>query len=313
MQIFATPDRSLRILIKTKSGVFLMKKSIFIVALIVVLALVLSACSYGGVNISVNAQTINGSGKVVTAEREVSDFTKVDLQSIGNLTIVQGDTESLTVKADDNLLPYITTEVNAGTLEIGMKPNTNANPTQTIEYTLTVKSLSSVLLSGFGNISADTLTGNDISVTVSGSGDINVGSVDATNLNMKLTGFGNIKMGGVKVDTTALELNGSGDLSIDQLTANDMNLTISGLGNASVTGKVTDEVIKLSGSGSFRGGDLQANTANVTISGLGNATTWVTDQLGLTITGSGTVQYYGDPRINQTITGLGTVKSLGSH
>jgi hypothetical protein len=92
-----------------------------------------------------------------------------------------------------------------------------------------------------------------------------------------------------------------------------MNLTISGLGNASVTGKVTDEVIKLSGSGSFRGGDLQANTANVTISGLGNATTWVTDQLGLTITGSGTVQYYGDPRINQTITGLGNVKSLGSH
>ncbi len=122
-----------------------MKHLFFTTALLLTLALLLTACSYGGVNISVNSITVNGSGTITTQERTVSDFSKVELQSIGNLTIKQGDSESLTVKADDNLLPYITTDVSGDTLVIGMKPNTNPIPSKTIEYTLTVKSISSKL------------------------------------------------------------------------------------------------------------------------------------------------------------------------
>jgi hypothetical protein len=282
-------------------------------AILVTLALLLTACSYGGVNFSVNSQNIQGSGTITTEVRTVNNFSKVELQSIGNLTIKQGDSESLTVKADKNLLPYITTDVNGDTLQIGMKPNINVDPTQTIEYTLTVKSLTSIVLSGLGNITADSVTGSNLDVRLSGSGDITVDQINADVVNMHLTGFGNITVNNAKVANPNLELAGSGNLKINSLDAQNLNLTISGLGAATVTGAAKDQTVRLTGSGNYQGGDLQSSNTNVTISGLGNATVWTTDSLDLSITGSGTVKYYGDPHLSQTITGLGSVKSLGSH
>ena len=291
-----------------------MKKSFILLATaFTAFALLLSACSFDGVTVNVNTNTVKGSGNVVSEERTVSGFTRVELQSIGNLVITQGDTESLTIAADDNLLPYITTEVVAGTLEISMKPNTNVDPTKTIQYTLTVKSIASVVLAGFGNITADKLESNSLEVKVTGSGDIHIGEVNGETLALKLTGFGNIYVDKAVVSRPTLELAGSGDIKVNDLKASDLALTISGFGNATISGSADNEVIKLTGSGNYHGGDIQTKTAAVTISGFGNATAWATDSLNLKITGSGNVDYYGNPRLTQTITGFGNIKSLGEH
>ncbi len=98
---------------------------------------------------------------------------------IGNLEIVQGDEESLTITADDNLMEYITTEVEDGALIIGMKPNLSLDPSRTIEYKLVLKSVSSVALSGFGNIDSDGLTSEDLEVKLGGSGDIALGTLES--------------------------------------------------------------------------------------------------------------------------------------
>ena len=290
-----------------------MKSTLLSTFVFLVMTLALTACSVGGVNFNVNNETIKGSGTTKTEVREVGDFSKVELQSIGNLTIKQGDKESLTIKADDNLLQYITSDVENDTLKIGMKPNINAVPTSSIEYELVVKSLTSVKLTGFGNITADELSGNDIEMVLSGSGDINVANVDAKSMTMKLTGFGNINTNEVKSDDASVELTGSGDITIGTFAADSLDLTISGFGNATISGTATDQKFRLTGSGNFKGGDLESKTANVTISGLGDATVWAEDSLDLTITGSGNVNYYGGPHMNQTITGMGKVKSLGNH
>lgn len=290
-----------------------MKRAVITIFFVSIMIFTLSACNVGGVEISMNSQQIKGSGTVTTQEREVSNFTQVELKSIGNLTIKQGQPTSLTIKADDNLMQYITTDVEEGTLEIGMQPNVNVDPTSTIEYTLVVDSLSSVQLSGFGNITADELSGDEINVVLAGSGDITIGTVDATKVNMQLTGFGNITTNEVKTTDSDLSLTGSGDINIGKFNAAKLDATISGFGNASISGSVDDQVFRLTGSGSFKGGDLQSQTANITISGFGDATVWAEQDLDLTITGSGTVNYYGDPHLNQTITGMGKIKSLGSH
>lgn len=290
-----------------------MRKSFITLSLLVAVTLVLSACSFNGVSINVNTSTIQGSGKINSEERTVQDFTRVELKSIGNLTISQGDVESLTVKADDNLLPYITTDVVAGTLEIGTKQNTNINPTQAIEYHLTVKSLSSVTLAGFGNIDADKLSSDTLQVKLTGSGDIHIGELTGENLNMNLTGFGNVSIDSAEVAKPTIDLSGSGDIKIGSLKATALALTISGFGNASVSGTTSSETIKLTGSGNYHGGDLQSDEATVIISGFGNATVWAATDLDLRVTGSGNVEYYGDPRLSQTVTGFGKIKSLGEH
>lgn len=279
----------------------------------VVLALALSACSINGHTISINLDRINGSGNIVTETRNVSGFDKVDLKSIGNLTIIEGNKESLTITADDNLIPYMTTEVFNDTLEIGMKPNINLDPSRTIEYTLTVKSLSSVVLSGFGNINAEDLNAENMEIKLSGSGNITLGTLKTENALLRISGFGDINVDDMVVDQPSLEISGSGDIDVNKLQAVSLNLKISGFGNADISGTAKDQEIQIVGSGNYRGQNLESDNASVKITGFGDATVWANSTIDVTITGSGNLEYYGSPKVTQTMTGFGKVNSLGEH
>jgi hypothetical protein len=63
----------------------------------------------------------NGSGNVISESRSVTDFTGVELSGSGKLIIEQSDVESLTITADDNLLPDLTAEVRDSRLLLGTK------------------------------------------------------------------------------------------------------------------------------------------------------------------------------------------------
>jgi hypothetical protein len=66
--------------------------------------------------------TIEGSGNVESESRDVSGFDEVDLRGVGNLSIRQTGSESLSVEAEDNVLPKITTEVVNGRLILSPSP-----------------------------------------------------------------------------------------------------------------------------------------------------------------------------------------------
>ncbi len=60
---------------------------------------------------SMNA--INGSGNIITQSIDVSNFDRVSLEGSGDVYIEQGQTESLTIEADDNIQPLLETKVRA--------------------------------------------------------------------------------------------------------------------------------------------------------------------------------------------------------
>lgn len=234
------------------------------------LMLAMMACSFGGYN--VNIQRTNGSGNMVTEQREVSGFDKVRLEGIGSMVIEQGDAESLTIEADDNILPLITTEVSSGKLIIGFKKGVFPQNIHTIRYRLVVKDLTELDLSGLGDIDLTGLTTDQLQINISGGGSVNVRDLSAQSLDADL----------------------------------------SGLGSLTSSGEVEEQRVTISGGGSFAGERLKSKTADVNISGLGSAELWVTDALDVNISGGGDVNYYGNPRVSQNVTGLGNVNSKGS-
>lgn len=286
------------------------KKALFV---LIVFALTLSACTVYDLNQIGNNKTINGSGNVITEKRDVQNFDRVDLKGIGNLTITQGNEESLTITADENLMQYITSKVVNGTLEIGMEPNISLTPSRKIEYKLEVKSVSGIQLSGFGNIESESLSGKDLEVILSGSGDINIGTIEGDSLLVRLSGFGNFHSKSIKSKTPTIEITGSGDINVEELEADDLAVKISGFGNAILAGKVLTQDVQILGSGDYEAENLESNSAVVKITGFGNPTVSVKDELNVTITGSGNLEYFGSPRVTQTITGFGKVNSLGEH
>src|ERR1700712_2485060 len=87
-----------------------------------------------------------GSGKMVTENRAVKGFSKLDISGSYNIIIKQDSVESLVIEADDNLLPYITTTVEDRRLRIKSKGNICTNGKFTL--TISLRDLSEIKTSG---------------------------------------------------------------------------------------------------------------------------------------------------------------------
>ena len=170
-------------------------------ALLAVVLLV-SACS-----------VTKGSGQVVTETREVSGFTKVELSGSAELTVEKTGTESLSISAEDNLLPQLTSDVSGDTLILGTKPNTSILPTKPITYSVTVTDLTGLAVSGSGSVRVSNLMTNSLTTKISGSGTITASGA---------------------VNDQDVDISGSGRYQAEQMTSKAVKTQISGSGTASV-------------------------------------------------------------------------------
>lgn len=265
--------------------------------------LLLSAC---GLNI------VAGSGKVIGEDRAVSGYTKVVFSAPGELTISQGDSEALRIEAEDNLLPYLHTTVENGVLRISVEPMmTTLQPTRPIRYTLSVKSLDSLTLTGSGDIRAEKLESERFALTLTGSGDISLGELAAQNSVLaNLTGSGSLNVDSLSAASLTLTLSGSGDVDFTDLQTGTLTTVINGSGTFTAAGKVDAQTAQLNGSGSYRASGLESASAEISVLGSGDGHLWVTETLKVRITGSGDVSYKGKAFLTKTILGSGGVRSL---
>jgi hypothetical protein len=242
------------------------KKHILFAAIAVLL--VSSACGV----VPVLSRTIEGSGNIITEERNVSGFDRVTLAGFGEVSVEQGETESLTVSTDDNIMPYVRTEVRNNTLILDFDDtgsNRSYNPTDGIKFSLVVKDLNRIDISGAGSFEVNTF----------------------------------------ETEALLVDLSGAGNLEIYDMTASELVVRQSGAGTVVVSGEVNGQELTHSGVGSYHAADLESETAIIDISGAGSATVWVTESLDIQISGLGNVIYYGNPRITQDISGLGKLVS----
>lgn len=240
--------------------------------LLVVLVLALSTLAC---DITFNRRDIGGvegSNVVVTEERQVSGFNRVDMAGIGFLVIEFGDTEALTIEAESNIMDYIQTNVVGQELFIKFEEGRNYHPTEPIKFYLTVIELEELEVSGLGNVELPEIEATDFFIEISGGGAVDIDRLDAKLFELEIEGLGN--------------------LTVDE-------------------GTVVRQDISISGGGNYQARRMESQNADVDISGLGNATIRVSDTLNVTISGGGSVDYYGNPAVNSDISGLGKVERIG--
>jgi hypothetical protein len=177
-----------------------------------------------------------GSGTVKSESRAVRGYTAVALSGSGDLTIEQTGDESLTIEAEDNILPLLTSDVSGGRLLLGVKDNTSVVTTKPINYRLTVKKLSGVSVAGSGNVVADEITASTLSVTISGSGTITIGGAAETQ-EIDISGSGAYRAGDLAGKTVRADISGSGDVVVRVSEA--LDVTISGSGTLTYSGSPT--------------------------------------------------------------------------
>jgi hypothetical protein len=182
--------------------------------------LAVAACKVGGVP---------GSGTLKTEARELLPFDKIEVSGSVKLEVTHGPSQSLSITADDNLVPLLTTEVSDGKLVIETK--------EPIRPTTEVR-IAAVLAKPLRSLAA--------SGSVTGS----VTGVDGAALSIRISGSGDLTLAG-KVGRLAVDISGSGEIDSLALPADDLALDISGSGEAQVHAE-RGLAVNISGSGSVR-------------------------------------------------------------
>jgi len=281
-----------------------MNKRLLLPTIVLLVSVLAAGCGFQGVT---------GSGNVVTEPRDVTGFTSITLEGIGNVIVEQGNSESLTIEAEDNLIEYFEIKVENDTLVIGIKDEykmVSLLPTKPINFRVNVRDLEAVTLAGSGNIETSDLETGDFSVSLLGSGNISTGDLAAGKVQLSLAGSGNISLGQVTADSLTSTTLGSGDLAIEKLTADSVKVSIPGSGDVTLSGVVTSQEIGILGSGTYEAASLESETAQVSISGSGSVFIAVSDSLDVNILGSGDVNYSGRPEINSSIAGSGDLNHV---
>lgn len=187
---------------------------------------VLTACGFNITNPGTLTR-VTGSGKVVTESRTASGFNGLIVNGAGKVLIDRTGTESLSITADDNFMPYITTGVRGGALVIEFKPNVITDRVTELTFNLTVKDLKSIEVNGAAAVDAKNLQSDQVSVTVSGAGATKLaGKVDQ--LTVSLNGAAAHNSENLETKRATVTNNGAGAAIVR--VSDTLNATISGIG-----------------------------------------------------------------------------------
>jgi len=147
-----------------------------------------------------------GTGNIITEERSVGDFNKISVSDGINLFIEQGNGGTLTIEAEDNLIPKIGTRIIFGKLMIGFKGFSFViDSAEPINVYVKVKELKDIELSGGASISCDELKTDALEIDITGESTIDL-AVQCINLVVDATGGSIIDIEGL-VDRQEIELN----------------------------------------------------------------------------------------------------------
>jgi len=208
-----------------------------------------------------------GSGNVINQTSSVQGVNQVSLEGTGTVLLSQGNQESLTIEAEDNIIPHIVSSVKGNRLSVTWD-NTSPSPTKPVKYYLTVKDLSSITLSGAVRLETSGFKTQRLDVSMNGAGEGNMSGLDINNLTVTLSGAGKMNMAGTAT-YQSITISGAGDYQAGDLKSQTTTITIQGAGK----------------------GTLNASTMlNVTINGSGDISYLGSPQVNRQINGAGTVR-----------------------
>ena len=176
------------------------------------LAVVSTACGSSVLGPSHSHTTIHPSDSVVTESRDVGSFSGISLSGVGHLVAEPGSTETLTITANENVLPHLVSEVRGGVLHLETE-NLKVEGDLRLEYHVTVRQLDELHASG---------------VTTA-----EVHGVDARRFRVEISGVSSVVAEG-RADRQDISVSGVSAYEAEQLSTRVTHVLMSGVSHAVV-------------------------------------------------------------------------------
>ena len=249
------------------------------IAAIGLLALSLSTASSA-------ANSVRGSGNSKREARRVDSFDAVAVHAGIHVNISAGD-QSVEVKADDNVLPLVRTEVVDGVLEIGFVKKSWTDSFRmidgSVEVTVHTPRLRGVNASGGAEAKVDATTEANVRLQSSGGSHVSVDRAAARTLRIDASGGATVDAGGIDAD--------------------DLRAHDSGGAVLSLTGRAQRAELEFSGGTTVKARSLAVQDLDVSGSGGGEARLRSADSIRGRLSGGSTLHVGGSPKAKVNTSG----------
>lgn len=233
--------------------------------------LILAACT---ATAAAAASSDDADSEVVAEQHALPPFRQVVVGGYADVTLVQGDSETLTVEAARSQLRRFKVSVRDGTLTIHTNQSRQGWSSffgldaKAARVTIAFRALDRIGADGAVKIRAERMSVDRLAVSLSGATSLKIADLNAK----------------------ALAVDGSGAIKME------------------VAGRTVAQTIEISGAGDYRAEDLASDTAKVAVSGAGKVVVRVAKTLDVDLSGAANVDYIGDPKVTRRVSGMGRVK-----
>ena len=215
--------------------------------LVVLLVMPGAACNPTELVEAVARGPVTGSGNIISEDRELPEFDSVLVEGSLDAEIMKGEDHRCVVKADDNIVSLVITEVSNRNLIIRMKPGISVFTD--VKVYVEAHVVKEASLSGSGDIMLSDVTEDEVELYISGSGDITAfGEVER--LSAGIDGSGDMDLAELYAGEAVVEINGSGDIVVNA--SSSLECEINGSGDIHYTGNPSEIKREINGSGDIQ-------------------------------------------------------------
>jgi len=248
----------------------------------------------------------------ITEKRDVSTFSAIDASSMFTITVTKGDVESLTITANEELMPYLKSEVKNGVLKLYYQENKQNRRKQyksSPEVHITMKQLQKIDLSGSCRLTVNGVFESKKFVAgLSGASSLKL-EINAPEMTIGASGASKINLQG-KTTNANIDASGSSTMHLN-LQATKVGVDVSGASGISLSGKADRALFDASGASKINAFDFEINKAVTNLSGSSRLQVNATDELSIQVSGMSFVSYKGNPTFKSIETsGMSKIKKV---
>ena len=260
-----------------------MRKAIIPIILVAVLA---AAALFSGCG-------TNGLGNIVTEEKDFTDFTYVEVEGTFEVEIVQSESFSVIVSADESFFDYVAVSKEGETLRIYLNPRHTFT-----DFTLQARTLKA-------KITMPALYGLHLSGATKGTVS---GFKSPQDFSLDVSGASSLDMDDIEVDDAEFKISGASKVS-GSMSADDAEFEVSGASKIELKGSADDIILNASGASKVNLADFPLDDADVKLSGASEVTVNAKGRLDCALSAASSLYFLGNPTMgNISVTGASTIK-----
>ena len=189
---------------------------------------------------------VRGNGRIKIDERQIGAFANIDASGAFQINWYNG-APNLRIKTDENLFPYVESEISGSTLRLRIREQ--IRPTHGITVSIASPTREAAKIRGAVKLAASQLTGPRFALEGTGASRVSLdGNIDQ--LLADVIGASDLKAGALQTKTAEISIQGAGDAEV--AVAEKLKVAIAGAGKVSYSGDPPTIEKHISGVGSLR-------------------------------------------------------------